>query len=187
MSFGGNKTPGSPAKAVTPKKVSTGSKYEPPRMTDDRQSNRFSFGLSGLGETLGFGGGNGGGGRAGNVEAAIKKKSSRAKAAAPAESSSVFSFLDPFGFFVGGQVPPQAPAAGSPSSGHRSQPKAKRTSYGGIDEEKHNAEAEAELGSKRAARLKEKRDARAKDMGTEKKKEDGSTRGAFGVFGISLW
>ena len=100
-----------------PAKKSAG-KFQPPTATrePEPQSYRFSFGLSSLGDSLGFGEASGGGG---SGSGGGKKTKKEKKAAAPAaeEPSFFASVLDPFGFFSPAAAPAPAPAvAKSPSA-----------------------------------------------------------------------
>jgi len=84
-------------------------KLRPPTAADSRQDTRFSFGISGISDSLGFGSSSSGA----HTSAKKEKKSSRktAEAEAPDSTSYFGSFLDPFGLFT--QAPSPTPAPGS--------------------------------------------------------------------------
>jgi len=95
------------------------------------------------------------------------------------EEASLFSFLDPFGFFSGPAEDPPAASAAASAAPASSAPKAKRTSYGGLDEDPvYDA-------GKRSERLKAKREQRSADLGTKKPPEEEEP--TISLFGFTIW
>jgi hypothetical protein len=102
------------AAAATSGTPPTKGKLRPPTAADSRQDTRFSFGLSGISDSLGFGGTS-----SGSTGVKKEKKSSKrtAEAAAPDSTSYFSSFLDPFGFFAPAPSPPPAPGSNTRQAG----------------------------------------------------------------------